>query len=744
MRKLFFFLIVSLSFNLFSQESSDDDIKVGLVLSGGGAKGLAHIGALKVIEESGIRIDYIGGTSMGAIIGGLYAAGYTPDQLDSIFNKTNFNILIQDKIPRRSKSFYEKQESEKYALNLPFDRFKLGLPTGLSKGQNLYNLLNKLTSHVSHISDFSELPIPFFCVSTNVETGEEIILDKGYLPRAIAASGALPSVFNPVVIDDVIMIDGGVVNNYPVKEVRNKGMDIVIGVDVQDTLKTRDELQSAYRILTQINNFSFIRAMREKRGLTDVYLHPDIKDFTVLSFEDGKKIIESGIASAEEQKDIFDDIARRQKKQKAERKLIKQQDSIYIKKLIITGNKDYTRSYIMGKLRFRTPAKLSYSEFGEGINALSATGNFSSINYRMEGDPDKGAEVILNVTESPSKMSFKFAAHYDQLFKTAALANITRKRMFTSNDIMSLDIIIGDNVRYNFDYYIDKGYYWSVGLSSKYHFFDTSVPLYFLIGEYVDDLPIPLNTISINYSDFTNQLYFETIFKRSFIFGVGGEHKYLRFLSKTLGGDQLNQQNMIIESTNYLSTYGFLKYDSYDNAFFPTKGMYFMGDFHWYVYAQGRNADFEPFSIGKARAGYAHTLFKNFSAHIQAEGGFKFGRRGGSTMDFALGGYGFKEMNNIIPFIGYKAISLGGNTYLKSSLTFDYNFWRKNHLNVSANIANVGHDLFSTGEWIEEIMYYSFSAGYGFESILGPMELKYAYSPEREESEWHISLGYRF
>lgn len=745
MRKWIFFFIVSLSFNLFSQETSKDDLKVGLVLSGGGAKGLAHIGALKVIEESGIRIDYIGGTSMGAIIGGLYAAGYTPDQLDSIFSKTNFNILIQDKIPRKSKSFYEKQESEKYALNLPFDNFKLGLPTGLSKGQNLYNLLSKLTSHVSEIDDFSELPIPFFCISTNVETGEEIILDKGYLARAIMASGALPSVFNPVVIDDVIMIDGGVVNNYPVKEVRNKGMDIIIGVDVQDTLKTRDELQSAYKILTQINNFSFIKSMREKKGLTDVYFHPDIKDFTVLSFEDGRKIIESGVESAEKQKDVLADIAQRQKKKPEKRKPVELKDSIHIRKLEITGNENYTRSYVMGKLRFRTPTKLSYSEFGDGINALSATGNFSSINYRMEGDPDEGADVILNVSESPSKMSFKFAAHYDQLFKTAALANITRKRMFTSNDIMSLDIIIGDNVRYNFDYYIDKGYYWSVGLSSKYHFFDTSVPISFLIGEFTDDLPLPLNRISINYSDFTNQLYFETIFKRSFIFGVGGEHKYLRFLSNTLGVDQSNKKDMIIESTNYLSAYGFLKYDSYDNAFFPKDGMYFLGDFHWYLYAHGRNDDdFEPFSIGKARAGYAKTLFENFSAHIQAEGGFKFGRRGGSTMDFALGGYGFKEMNNIIPFVGYKAISLGGNTYLKSSLTFDYNFLRKNHLNVSANIANVGHDLFHTGEWIKSIMYYSFSAGYGLESLLGPMELKYAYSPERGESEWHISLGYRF
>src|SRR5690606_14548819 len=205
----------------FSQKEETEDIKVGLVLSGGGAKGLAHIGVLKVIEESGVRIDYIGGTSMGAIIGALYASGYSAKQLDSIFNKTNFSTLIQDDIPRRSKTFYEKQESEKYALVLPFENFKIGLPSGLSKGQNVYNLLAKLTSHVSDVSDFSKLPIPFFCVATNVETGDEVIFDRGYLPPAVTAIGALSGFFRPFIVTDTVFIDCGVVNNIPVQAVRS-------------------------------------------------------------------------------------------------------------------------------------------------------------------------------------------------------------------------------------------------------------------------------------------------------------------------------------------------------------------------------------------------------------------------------------------------------------------------------------------------------------------------------------------
>src|SRR5690554_4053292 len=284
MKKILFIVFIMVTGISFSQETKNDDLKVGLVLSGGGAKGLAHIGALKIIDEAGIRIDYIGGTSMGAIIGALYASGYSGKQLDSIFKKTDFRTLIQDEIPRGSKTFYEKEESEKYALILPFENFRIGIPSGLSKGQNFYNLLSRLTSHVSDISDFDKLPIPFFCIATDVETGKEVILDHGYLPQAVSASGALPSIFRPVVINNTVLIDGGVVNNYPIDEVRAKGMDIIIGVDVQDRLKGRERLQTVFQVLIQINNFRTINDMVEKRKKTDVYIHPNIKDFSAISF----------------------------------------------------------------------------------------------------------------------------------------------------------------------------------------------------------------------------------------------------------------------------------------------------------------------------------------------------------------------------------------------------------------------------------------------------------------------------
>lgn len=714
------------------------------MLSGGGAKGLAHIGALKAIEDAGVRIDYIGGTSMGAIIGALYASGYSAKQLDSIFNIVDFNTLIQDNIPRSAKTFYEKEESEKYALTLPFDKFQVSFPSGLSKGQNVYNLLSKLTGHVNTVQDFGKLPIPFFCVATDVERGKQVILDKGYLPRAVSASGALPTLFSPVVIDDRVLIDGGVVNNYPIDETKAKGMDIIIGVDVQDSLKSRSKLKSAFDVLVQINNYRTIRDMEVKRSKTDIYIQPKIDDFTVVSFSEGHKIITSGEVAAELQKSKLEAIAAQQKKIDRPTIDLIQETSAYITEVQIEGLEKYTRSYVLGKLKLKVPSVVSFDAFNEGVNNLSATGNFQDINYRSIRNEEGEYTVIFSLRENPSNMLLRLGVHYDDLYRTAGLINITRKRTLTNNDIASLDFIIGDNLRYNFNYYIDKGFYWSIGFNSAYNSFDKNVQVGFVSPELPSEDNPQINKLNLQYQDFTNQLYVETLFRRSFLLGGGLEHKYLRYLSETIGIDEDNNPRTVFESTNYYSTYGFLKYDTYDNSFFPKDGLYFNGDFHLYLFASGRNNDFKQFSIAKAKLGYARSFLTNFSALLTTEGGFKLGGDETRSFDFFAGGYGFKEINNIIPLYGYESLSLRGNTYLKTSITFDYEFLKNNHFNLAANISNIGDDLFSDGKWIDRINYTGFAAGYGMETFFGPIEVKYSFSPEREAGEWHVTAGFRF
>lgn len=722
-------------------QNIDQKPRVGLVLSGGGAKGLAHIGALKVIEESGVRLDYIAGTSMGAIIGGLYASGFTARQLDSIFNETNFDKLIQDKLPRAAKTFQERNESERYAFSFPFDNFNLSLPTGISKGQNIYNLLAQLTQHVK-TKDFSQLKIPFFCIATNIETGEEVLLQHGNLAQAISASGAIPTLFRPVDINGVLLADGGVVNNYPIEKLKAKNIDYIIGVDVQDSLFSREKLKSGLDIMTQVNNFRTIKAMKNKRKETDLYIRPDVRTFSVLSFDDGKKIINNGEAAAIDKLDKLKQLAKLQNQIPVKAHPVKISDSLYLKDIEINGNTTYPRNYIRGKLKIETGKKIAYKDLNNGLNNLSATGNFNRVTYELISK-DSAETLVINVEESQNKTSLKIAAHYDDLYKSGILVNLSHKSLLFTNDNISLDLVLGDNIRYNFDYYIDKGKYWSIGFKSRFNHIEDNVNFDF-VQQNVNIGDFNVNQIRLDIDDFTNQFYMETKIFRDFRFGMGLEVKNLRASTQTIG--QVVDEEVeatIIENFNLLSTYGFLQYDSLDDKFFPTKGVFFNGNFNLYL-RDFNNPDLEQFSIAKGSLGYVFTPFDKISIKTSSELGFRIGEDGVSGLNFFLGGFGFNAINNFKPFYGYDFFSLSADSYIKGLIEIDFNFYTKNHFIISANYANIDDDILTTGKWFSIPDFSGYALGYGLDTIFGPVEVKYTFSPELSDSYWFFSLGYRF
>ncbi len=749
MKKCLLILFILLALKSFGQKDSlvipqGKNLKVGLVLSGGGAKGLAHIGVLKQIEKAGIKIDYIGGTSMGAIIGGLYAAGYNAEQLDSLFTSVNFEKLIQDELPRSSLSFYEKQNAEKYAITLPFEGFKISLPSALSKGQNIYNLFTKLTQNVKEEEDFTKLPIPFFCVATDAEKGTPVILDHGYLPEAITASGALPSLFSPILLDGHVLIDGGVTDNYPVEELRRRGANFIIGVDVQDGLRSRDELKSAPEMLIQINNYRTIQAMDRKIKLTNIYIKPDIAGYTVVDFDQGAEIIEGGEKKAKELLPELKKVAAAQHSHYIKPPLDTQMnDSIYIKSVSITGNTYYTRSYILGKLKINTPAGLTNEQFFSGINNLAATGNFQRINHRLEPYDDGQYHLSLEVAESDITTYIRAGIHYDDLYKSAVLGNITKKRLLFKNDVASLDLALGDNIRYELDYYSDNGFYISFGLKSAFTNFNKRVDARFV--EQLAEVPLQsFNNLNIKYTDFTNQIYIRTLFEKRFSLDLGVEQKLLRLETESIRQEGSDNNKFYFENSNYWSTYGKLRLDSFDDKYFPTEGFYFDGDFHLYLFSSNFNNNFNSFSVGSAIFKYATHFSDKLAMVAGVEGGFKIGGEATNSFDFFLGGWGNNYLNNIIPFYGYDFISTTGDGLVKSSLSFDYKIFRKNHINAGANIANLGTKLFSSGNWFSSPSYTGYYIGYGLETFLGPLQTKFSYSPETSDVFWNFSLGFWF
>lgn len=731
MNKYLLLVLSLLFFTAATGQEKKTKPKVGVVLSGGGAKGLAHIGVLKVLEEAGVEVSYIGGTSMGAIVGGLYASGYSATQLDSIFSTLDTEAMLQDFTPRGSKNFFEKRNDELYAITLPFNNFRLGFPTALSKGLYNYTTINRLTSHVRHIHDFNKLPIPFVCIATDIETGEEVVLRRGILPDAILASGAFPSLYYPVEIGERLLIDGGVTNNYPVEEVRRMGADIIIGVDVQDGLKNRDQIKGATGVLVQINNYQMIQKMEEKRKATDIYIKPDITNYTVISFDQGAQIIKKGEEAA---RPLLEKLQQLGIGRPLDKPLVRTNDSIQVEYIDIIGLKNYNRSYIIGKLNFKPGQKVSYAKFNEGISNLNATQNFTSISY----DFRKGEEadiMYLYLKENPIDRYLKFGLHYDGLYKSAVLINLTQKKLFLKNDVASLDVILGDNFRYNFNYYIDNGFHLSYGFYSGLNNFSRNISNGYVQGLISETEG--LNSLNIKFSDLTNRLYIQTIFAQRFMIGAGAELKHLQIKSETL-------DDKVFDNSSYFSLYGYLKLDSYDNKYFPKEGWYFSGEIKPYLASSDYTGLFDDFTIIKAEGGTAKRLFKGMVVEVQAETGLAIGEGTVPFFDFVLGGYGYQMTNNFRHFYGYDFLSLSGNSYIKGALTLDYEIFRKNHLNFTANFANIGNDLYEQGEVLSIPSYSGYAFGYGLETFLGPIEVKHSWSPETLDHYTWFSVGFWF
>ncbi|MDH3612273.1 MAG: patatin-like phospholipase family protein [Gammaproteobacteria bacterium] len=276
--------------------------RIGLVLGGGGARGAAHIGVLRELERHRVPIDAIAGTSMGAIVGGLYASGMSPDDLEEVVVTLDWADALSDKPARTDLSFRRKQDDAKYPINLELGLrdSELLLPMGVIQGQKLDLILRELTIDVSHISDFDELPIPFRAIATDIERGEAYVMRQGDLAQAIRASMSVPGVFAPLRLDDRLLVDGGIVGNLPINVIREMDVDIVIAVDVEFPLYSGAELNSALTIseqmLTILIRKETLRQI-DTLGDEDVLIRPELGTFASSDFGQIKQTIEPGVSA---------------------------------------------------------------------------------------------------------------------------------------------------------------------------------------------------------------------------------------------------------------------------------------------------------------------------------------------------------------------------------------------------------------------------------------------------------------
>ena len=735
MKKIAFILLfTAIHLTVFSQNDSiKKDLKVGLVLSGGGAKGFSHIGVLKVLEEAGVRVDFIGGTSMGALVGGLYASGYNARELDSIVHILEFNKILQESVPRKAKPFLDKESGDRYILTLPVKNKKVTIPVALAKGQSALNKLSILTQHVASIDDFNKLPIPFLCIGTDIETGEQVLLNKGFLPEALRASSAFPTLFEPVEIDGKVLLDGGISNNFPVDEVIAMGADIIIGVDVQGGLHNRDEVDNAIKVIDQVVSFSMHKVNLEKIKLVNLYLKPEVRKYNVISFDKLDEIIREGERVARLQFNELVKIAQQQKiEPKTHQKRIELPSTFVYKNIEIEGNKSYTRDYVLNKLKISDQQEIPFKKFIDGVDNLTATGNFHNILYKFTPSDD-GYTIKMKLKENDIKTVAQVAVHYDELFKSSVILNLTTKNLFTKNDFFATDLMIGDNIRYNLNYFIDNGFNWSVGFKSKYSSFNSNI-------RFTDDDRV--NNINVNYRDLTNLIYLQTGYSRKFVLGVGLEHKYIKASTETITNNPI-ANGFYFGKNNYFNAVSYLKYDSFDHKYFPKEGFYFNADYRWYLLAARNTVDFNPFAQLKGKIEYAFTFYDKFTLHFITEAGFTFEDNNNRVLDFHLGGYGENFINTFVPFFGYDFADLSNKTYLKSAIKLRQEIFDKNYLTFATNVARVENNVLKEAKIFKNTKF-GYALGYGLDTFVGPIEVNFSWSPKTNNNHWYFNIGFWF
>lgn len=721
MRKnLVLFFTIFLSFYLHSQVKEGFAVpknpKIGLSLSGGGAKGFAHIGVLKVLDSLGVKVDYISGTSMGAIVGGLYASGYTGKEIEKVVMETDFYTIIANEKNRKETTFFDKSV-DKYILNIPVKDGKFNvLPKAISTGQKNIYLLKELFKNVSTINDFSKLPIPFMCIATNLESGKIEIFEQGDLVSSIMASSAFPSLMDPVKINDSLYIDGAMTINYPSKPLKDKGIDIVIGVDLSQGLANRDNLQSAIDILNQVIDFGIQKETKNQYQYTDVNIHPDLTGITATSYDAKRAILDSGYVEAKKYVETLSLLPKRK-----DELLRVPLNSIYsnvykIDSLILENSNIFGKNYVQGKMNLRVPSLQTYGGINQMIDRLYSTNNYRLINYDIVQKNDQNY-LKLNVTEDDTRFFLKFGLHYDEVFKTGLLLNATAKRLLFRNSTVSLDVVVGDKPRYYLNYFIDNGY----------------IPGF---GVYASGMSLDLRDIGSNVYEnwnwFRNEAFIQSVWRDKYAIGGGISHDYYE--------GKFTWESSHSNTHNFINPYAFIKTDTQDNTSFPTKGLF--------LYAEGKILDL----LNKEQEGRTFQLKISSQINFPLNswltyrlglfGGVTVGDEISSFYQYRIGGLFEQNVGNFVKFQGYEFGQLHSKNLLTASNTFQFNFSKNYYVDAHLSLGNLFNDI-----KVDDILHISeSSAGItaGYKSPFGQIKLNYSRSLNRNNNILSVILGHWF
>lgn len=743
---VFAFLLLTFSFlpavPAFAQPEpidQSDTFRIGLALSGGGAKGFAHIGVLKVLEEEGVPVDLVTGTSMGAIIGALYSIGYTPAELEDLVLSSDWQNIFADRPDRNLVSFEKRKDSEQFLVSLPVENWRVTLPSGLITGHAVMMMLARLTQGVHDRYDFSTFPRPFACVATDLETGEAMRFENGYLPGALRASMAYPSIFAPQQHEGRYFVDGYASRNLPVVDAFELGATFVVGVDVGADLEPADSLRSLVSVMNQVSSFSKKTSNDEQRGMADILIQPDLVGYSVLSFDHVAAIIERGENAAREVLPQLRALARSVQEDRqggaaidelvdelvpAELpELVLNRDTLMVQDIRIEGlSQAYVRQ-LEGSLGFITPVRIHYDDLERAISRAYYESSLEDMVYRLLPSEDgKGTLVYIEARER-SEQRLRVGLRYQTDYKASLLFSALLSGRIGFGTTLRTDLRFGETLQGRLDYTIPMRTRPRVGLTLQGRV--TREPLDIFVNS--------RRSATLKVRNVEAAAMFTSTFQNYSQGTVGIKTEVYNY------GEDVGRVDSLRKNDALVAAVARFNMETFDRTAFPRTGFLML------------------MQLEAAPAGFGAPAFGRYVADWQArrpmgdvvtlKSRVTIGRVIGEVplhyLFYMGGGTVFRNLSSRqFPLYGYAIHELSGRNIQALSLGLQYQLTESFYLSADWNTARIGE------EWQWGINLDDFHPGYGFSAgvitAIGPVELTLMGESFDGPYTTNLNIGYVF
>lgn len=736
-RTLVFLCASTLTINAMAQERP----KVGLVLSGGGAKGAAHIGVLKVLEENRIPVDYIAGTSIGAYVGGMYALGYSAAEIEAIMMNADWSSGFSDNVPRESLSYRDKQQRDQYniPLDIGYDQGEVKAPSGLLQGQTMSQLLRKSTDLVQQFGSFDDLAIPFRAVTTDLTTTEAVVLSSGSVVFAMQASATVPGALQPAEVDGRLLVDGGIANNMPVDVVKAMGADIVIAVDIGSPLAKKEELNTTLAVVNQLSNMLTNASTERQKALMterDILIRPAISDLSTTDFTIMPIAFPLGAEAATAQLDKLsafaipeEDYARYQaaKKQSSQQWVAEIHHPIV--KIEFANDSKVSESLIRDTLGISEGETITKEQLDEAIKRIYAINKFERVDAEFRDTSDGRVLTVITRAKSWGPNYFQVGFNWEDDFRLESA--VTLDLAYTMTDLTDNggewrnEVQLGYEKKLATEFYQpldrDQVFYSRTRYEYKkkdFSFYERNEKIYTF------DKSMHMLELGLGYN-YTQQGILEL--------GLVGE-------DGTISNDAL-----LYEDFNFGSYGGYLKfgYDSLNSISFPTEG----NRFTFNMYFRDEDLDFED-ELG-TDTGFSMQYELDWKGALSAGNHAFVGKVSLATVDkdgqFTIHE---SELGGFLNLSGYHKDSLVGAHKVFGAFIYQYDLGR-DALGMTQFPLYLGGSLEAGNVWYlrEDValndLIYASSLYLGTDTDLGPAALGFGISDDGEKS-YYLFLGKNF